>query len=161
VSSVAIRPLEESDHSWVVALLTEHWGGPVIVTRGRIHAADKLPGFKAVLDTKCIGLLTYRLAADDCEVISLNSLHEGIGVGTKLMTAVRNIADRNGCRRIWLITTNDNARAITFYEKLGYEICAIHAGAVAESRRLKPSIPLVGIDGIEIRDEIEMELVLR
>jgi hypothetical protein len=31
---------------------------------------------------------------------------------------------------------------------------------VEESRRLKPSISLVGENGIPIRDEIELELVL-
>lgn len=161
MNSLTIRPIDGCDHAWVTALLTEHWGGPGIVTRGRVHGADLLPGFKALLDGRAIGLLTYRLAADECEIISLNSLTEGIGVGTMLMTTVRELAVACNCLRIFLITTNDNTRAIKFYVKLGYRIAAVHAGAVAESRRLKPSIPLIGFNGVEIRDEVEMELILR
>lgn len=161
MSTLTVKPIDESDHSWVKALLTDHWGGPEIVTRGMIHHADRLPGFKALLDGKAIGLLTYRLGTDECEIMSLNSLTEGIGVGTMLMTTARQLAVACDFRRIWLITTNDNTRAVKFYVKLGYRIAAVHAGAIAESRRLKPSIPLIGINGVEIRDEIEMELILR
>jgi hypothetical protein len=35
---------------------------------------------------------------------------------------------------------------------------AIHRNAIAESRKLKPEIPAIGIDGIPITDEVEMEL---
>jgi len=36
----------------------------------------------------------------------------------------------------------------------------VHRGAVAAARALKPEIPLIGDDGILIRDEIELELPL-
>jgi RimJ/RimL family protein N-acetyltransferase len=63
-------------------------------------------------------------------------------------------------RRVWLITTNDNSDALKFYQKAGFRIVAVHRDAVALARRLKPEIPLVGENGIPIRDEIELELVL-
>jgi len=36
----------------------------------------------------------------------------------------------------------------------------VHRDAVAAARALKPEIPLIGDDGIPIRDEIELELTL-
>lgn len=36
-------------------------------------------------------------------------------------------------------------------------LVAVHRKAVDEARRLKPEIPLIGNDGIPIRDEIELE----
>jgi hypothetical protein len=39
-------------------------------------------------------------------------------------------------------------------------MAAIHRGAVDESRKLKPGIPLIGAHGIPLRDEIELEMVL-
>ena len=42
----------------------------------------------------------------------------------------------------------------------GFRTVAVHSDAVSESRKLKPEIPEIGIDGIPIRDEIEMELRL-
>ena len=38
---------------------------------------------------------------------------------------------------------------------------AVHRNAIEESRKLKPEIPLTGIDGLPIRDEIELELLLK
>jgi hypothetical protein len=40
-------------------------------------------------------------------------------------------------------------------------MAALHRNAIEASRRLKPSIPLTGLDGIPIRDEIELETVLQ
>jgi hypothetical protein len=59
-----------------------------------------------------------------------------------------------------LITTNDNLHAIGFYQKRGFQMAAIHRGAVNEARKLKPSIPMIGAHGIPMRDEIELEMVL-
>jgi hypothetical protein len=58
------------------------------------------------------------------------------------------------------MTTNDNLRALRFYQRRGLRLAALYPGAVEESRRLKPSIPLIGENGIPIRDELELELDL-
>jgi DNA-3-methyladenine glycosylase I len=89
--------------------------------------------------------------------VTLNSLREGIGIGTALLDAVREAARKSGCRRTWLITTNDNLHALRFYQKRGWRLTALHRNALDESRRLKPVIPEIGIDGIPLRDEIELE----
>ena len=47
-----------------------------------------------------------------------------------------------------------------FYQRRGLRIAAIHRDAIAESRKLKPEIALVGIGGRPIEDEIEFELPL-
>jgi hypothetical protein len=69
-------------------------------------------------------------------------------------------ARKRNCWRVFLITTNDNLNALGFYQKRGFELVAIHRGAVNESRKVKPSIPLIGDNNIPLRDEIELELVL-
>ena len=153
-----IRQLNESDRPWVQHLLTEHWGAYTIVTRGRVHQADELPGFVAEVDGERCGLVTYRIEDEQCEVISLNSLRAGRGVGTALLDAARASAREAGCQRIWLITSNDNLPAVRFYQRRGWRLVAVHRGALDEARRLKPEIPLVGLDGIPLHDEIEMEL---
>jgi hypothetical protein len=42
----------------------------------------------------------------------------------------------------------------------GWRQCAVHRGAVAEARRLKPQIPVNGHDGVPIEDEIEFERLI-
>jgi len=119
-----------------------------------------LPGFIAEVDNRPVGLLTYHVEDDQCEVVSLNSLREGMWIGSSLLDAAKEAAQAAGCRRMWLITTNDNLAALGFYQKRGWRLVAIHRDALEESRRLKPEIPAVGIDGIPVRDEIELEMLL-
>jgi ribosomal protein S18 acetylase RimI-like enzyme len=64
------------------------------------------------------------------------------------------------CRRVWLTTTNDNMRAIGFYQRCGMSMCAFYRDGVAASRQLKPSIPLLGQHGVPIDHELEFELLL-
>ena len=75
-----------------------------------------------------------------------------------MIEAAIQTAKAHQCRRVWLITTNDNIQAIRFYQKRGMVITAVHVNALKHSRTLKPEIPLIGNDGIPIRDEIEFEI---
>ncbi len=160
MKSFQIRPLYKDDKNWVAGLLKEWWAGPGVVTRGKLHIADELPGFIAVEQDKPAGLITYDISGDRCEIVTMNSLVEGKGIGSALMDAVKDIAVKNGCRRLWLITTNDNTKALRFYQKYGFSLVAVHRNAVEKSRQFKPEIPLTGNDGIPLRDEIELEILL-
>lgn len=155
-----IRPLNETDCAWATRLLEDRWGSAKIITRGKIHQADSLPGFIAIQQGKAAGLITYRIDRDECEIISLDSLEKRIGIGSALVNAVGSVAIAARCKRLWLITTNDNLAAVRFYQKRGFVIAAIHCNSIEQSRKLKPEIPRLGIDGIPIRDEIELELPL-
>jgi ribosomal protein S18 acetylase RimI-like enzyme len=155
-----IHPLTAEYRPWADNLIEQHWGSVKIVTRGRVHDVSTLPGFVAVKDGNPTALVTYRIEGDQCEMVSLDSLIEGLGIGTALIDAVRRTAVEARCKRLWLITTNDNLAAVRFYQKSGFHLAALHRDALAETRRLKPSLPERGIDGIPLRDEIELELIL-
>jgi ribosomal protein S18 acetylase RimI-like enzyme len=155
-----IRPFTKEYKPWATTLLTEHWGSARTVSRGRMYQADELPGFVAVEKDKPVGLITYKISGKECEITTMNSETEGKGAGSALVEAVKKTATEAGCRRLWLITTNDNTQALHFWQKRGFIIKTIHVNALEKSRRLKPEIPLTGDDGIPIRDEIELETKL-
>lgn len=155
-----IRPINKDDRKWVTGVLKEWWAGPIIVTRGKVHQADELPGFIAEKTGKPVGLVTYNIDGAECEITSMNSLTEGKGVGSALIDAVKNVCIKARCRRLWLITSNDNTKALRFYQKRGFRLVAVHRNAIEQLRKLKPEIPLTGNDGIPIRDEIELEMIL-
>ncbi len=155
-----IRALNKEDTTWLIDLCNERWAGPMQITRGRAHHVDKNPGFIAVQDGKQVGVITCNIEGDQCEITLLNSLVEGKGIGTALVNAVSDTAQKAGCKRLWLITTNDNTAALRFFQKRGFSLVAVHRNALVKSRELKPEIPLVGNDGIPLRDELELEIIL-
>lgn len=155
-----LLPLTPHDRAWVRQLSIENWAADFVVSRGRIHFVDTLPGWGARQGDERVGLVAYELAGRDCEVVSLNSLRPGLGIGTALLDAVADRARRTGCRRVWLITTNDNLHALGFYQRRGYRLVAVYPNALAETRRLKPALPEIGMNDIPLRDELELELKL-
>lgn len=155
-----VRPLSAADRDWLETALVEHWTSHLIATRGHLIDASRLPGFLAVAGEQRLGLLTYDIADNECEVVTLNSFQERLGIGTALLSAAVAAAKSARCSRLWLITTNDNVDAIRFYARRGLRLVKIHHDAIAESRRLKPSIPATGYYGLPIRDELEFELLL-
>jgi len=160
-----IRSGNSTDHDWIVRTLKRRWGSQTIVTRGRSCDAALLKALVAVDTTGApeparVGLLTYRLDPEALEVVTIDALKTGSGVGTALMASAVRIAQDAGVGRVWLITTNDNLRAVRFYQARGFRVVAVHEGAVDRARTLKPTIPLMAENGIELHDEIELELSL-
>jgi N-acetylglutamate synthase-like GNAT family acetyltransferase len=158
MEEIIIEPLEKSDKNWIMEILEKRWGSTEIVTRGRITNALNLPGLKAIVNDKNIGLITYSIKGNECEIVTLDSLEKSKGVGNKLLEAVIKLAKDDHLNRIWLITTNDNLYAQKFYHKRGFIQKAIYPNALGESRKLKPEIPIIGINGIPLKDEIELEI---
>ena len=156
----ALRHLSRNDLPRLRQFWIEHWGGEEMIARGNVYRPEQLEGFVIEEDEEWIGLLTFLVKDGECEVTSLDSLRQGQGLGSRLMDQVIEEARTQGCRRLFLITTNDNLNALGFYQRRGFEIAAVYRGAVHESRKLKPGIPLVGYDNIPLRDEIELEMSL-
>ena len=158
---IDVRPLTERDRAWAAQVEADSWSQPVVARLGELVDPTELPGFVALLDGRRAGLASYAVRDEECELVTIRSLQEGRGVGRALLDAVRDAAREAGCTRLWLITTNDNLRAIGIYQRWGMEIAAFHRHAVTEARRhLKPSIPERGTDGIPIAHEFELELRL-
>jgi len=158
---VSLQRLTPDDLPRLRQFWRENWGDEFVVAHGVVYHPETLNGFIACSANEWIGEITYTFTGEDCEIVSLDSLRESQGIGTKLMEAVLEEARQHNCRRVFLITTNDNLNALGFYQKRGFEIVAVHRGALNESRKIKPGIPLIGINGIPLRDEIELEMSLR
>ncbi len=127
-----------------------------------MHETVGLPCLTAYDSGVPVGLLHYRLDdAGDIEVVTLIAVQSRRGVGTALLGALAEQAKAAGCRRVWLVTTNDNTNAQHFYRACGWSLVAVHLGAVTSARALKPEIPLLGEGCVAIEDELEYELVLR
>jgi ribosomal protein S18 acetylase RimI-like enzyme len=157
---VLVRELTERDATWKDEWLGRTWGSSWVGRGGELVNAAALPGLVAVVDDRPVGLLTYSLADAALEIVTVQAEPQGRGTGRALMQAVRDHGRATGVDRIWLVTTNDNIRAIDFYQRWGMDLVGYHRDAVAAARRLKPQIPLVGDNGIAVRHELRFELRL-
>ena len=154
-----MRPIEPSDRLRLAGLLRAAWGSTRVATRGRLVDAATLPGFVAEDAGEWLGYTAYEIRDGELEVTAIESLTPGRGVGGALLAACVGAASAGGASRVWLITTNDNTKALRFYQRRGFVLVALRAGAVDDARRtLKPEIPELGDDQIPVRDEIELEL---
>jgi len=152
-----VRPVRDEDRDWIRDVIQERQAGDFVVGHGVVSHPAELDGFVAMEGADVVGVTTYRIEGDACEIVTIDALVEGRGVGSTLVEAVHERAHRAGCARLWLVTTNDNERAQAFYDKLGFRVVAVREGAVDEARKLKPSIPLIGAGGVPITDELEFE----
>ena len=145
----------------LLAHVTETWHADFVVAHGeQIHLVE-LPGFVAVDGERIAGHAAYRIDAQDCELVAIAVEPRRTGIGSRLMDRVISVAREAGCRRVWLTTTNDNLDALRFYQRRGFQLCALRAGVVVEARRtLKPDLPATGAYDIPMRDELDLELAL-
>jgi ribosomal protein S18 acetylase RimI-like enzyme len=141
-----VRPVNDGDRAWVAETISNEWGLPVVSISGP-HDPAELAGFVATEADQRLGLITYRATDEDCEVVTLNSLRPRRGTGTSLLHAVKHVADERGLR-LWLITTDENANAMRFYENRGMTRRTLHRDFVKDVRRYKP-------DSEGYRDAIE------
>jgi GNAT superfamily N-acetyltransferase len=157
---ITVQSITKNDKEWIARVITRWWGSTDVVTRGKLLSVTTLPGFLAVLKEKPVGVVTYKITGRECEIVTLNSLRNGKGIGARLLDEVKKIALLSRCKRLLVITTNDNMRALRFYQRQGFFLVAVHRNALERSRLLKKEIPLIGQDGIPLRDEIELEMLL-
>jgi DNA-3-methyladenine glycosylase I len=118
------------------------------------------PGFVAEFDGERAGLAVYAVRGRECEVVSLSVTRPGHGLGRALLRGCVEAAREQGVRRVWLTTTNDNVRAFGFYQRFGFDLCALRHNGVEAARRLKPAIPVRDAAGVRIAHELEFELLL-
>lgn len=144
----------------IIDFMKKHWGSDFIISRGKRHDAKDLDGFIVHNDDKIVGLLTYHISGHDCEIVTLDSLEKGIGIASNLLINMKSKAKEKNCNRMWLISTNDNLDSIGFFQKRGFEMTKIYNDALDRSRQLKPQIPIIGMNGILLKHEIEFEMKL-
>lgn len=157
-----LRPLTADDRPLVTPLLVREWGAVEVValSLGGAVDASTLPGWLALdADGEVAGLLTYTRREDVAHLVTINAFAGG-GVGSALLSALVEQCRGAGVRRIDITTTNDNTRALRFYQRAGFRLTALYVDAVTAARKRKPRIPTTGLDGIPIRDELALSMEL-
>jgi ribosomal protein S18 acetylase RimI-like enzyme len=155
--SMQVRAREQNDMGAIADFLAAN-NSERVARKGVMLDPRDHPALLAEENGSLIGVLTYVIDGDSCEVLTLHSSPQWRGAGSALIREIERVADEHGCKRLWLVTTNDNVDALRFYQRRGFRLAALHKGEVDRSRAdLKPEIPDIGAHGIPLRDELELE----
>ena len=147
----------------VEAQASETWDGLRIVVHRELFDLRELPCLIAVFgNCEVFGYCYYRFSNEtEIEIMTIEAMRKNSGVGSLLIGAIVELAKSSGCHRLYLQTTNDNTNAMRFYQRQGFSMCELRLNELDYSRKLKPSIPLVGDDDIPLMHEIEFEMILK
>ncbi len=155
---ITVRPLTEQDD--LAGWFTQRWGDDLIVWNGRSFTSADVVGLVADRSGTLGGVLTWVVEGDVMQFVSMDASQRREGIGSDLVGRAIEIAREQGLAKIILTTTNDNAAALVFWQVLGFRLVEVRPDAVTRARAIKPTIPQVGENGLEIRDELGMELLL-
>ncbi|GHU75915.1 N-acetyltransferase [Clostridia bacterium] len=155
-----IREIDASTRPLVTAFINSHWFGTDMLIRGEVIDMTRVDGFVLIEEDVITGLVTYIIRDNVCEITSLDSAVPKRGVGSALVAELKKRAIEFGCIRLQLMSTNDNLNAIGFYQKRGFDMVGINLWAIDKEREQKPSIPLIGQNGVPMHHEIEFEMPL-
>lgn len=155
-----MQKISAENKKQVMDFIQSHWFSSKMVVRGKLVDMTELEGFVVYEMNEIIGLITYKIIDNECEIISLDSLREKQGIGTLLVEQVIKVFIRKKCKKVKLVTTNDNMNAIRFYQTHGFDMVQIYRNSLEAARKLKPSIPKLGNFGIPMKHEIEFEKLL-
>jgi hypothetical protein len=152
-----LRPyVEDDDRGWLEERISGGYGaGHLQARRGELIDVLAGEGLVAERAGDAVGIVLWRRDPDGAtELAYIWAFESGGGVGRALVTGMLERVPLP----IWVVTTNENVDALRFYQRLGFRLRTLRAGAVDAAREnLKPSIP-VEMDGIAIRDELELVL---
>jgi ribosomal protein S18 acetylase RimI-like enzyme len=152
-----VETLSSAERATIEQIWRERWGLPICTPTGNWMPEDVQGLVLRRADEKLLGLVTFRIDGPSAEIITLNVLEDSrSGHGTSLLKSAEAAARRLGATRAFLFTSNDNLRAVGFYQKRGFRLVRVHLDAVTASRRVKPSIPTVGEGGIPLLDSWEL-----
>lgn len=155
-----LQKIDGENRERINDFIIRHWFTLQMVIHGESIDLGKAAGWYACDDHEIIGLVTYRISGNEMEILSLDSLRENKGTGTALLHQALSDARNLGLARVRLTTTNDNLHALRYYQKRGFDIIRFYHNALDDARKTKPEIPLIGMDGIPLKHEIELEYIL-
>ena len=153
-----VRATRELDREWI-SNNSASVGGAQVVSNGVLHTLSNYPGLIGEKDGKPQGFAIYNPTRPKAELIAIAALTQWQGLGSLLLSAVEQACIAAGCRELWLSTTNDNLQGLQFYQRRGFVLTQLRPNAFQEVLAIKgmqTNEPVVGLNGIVIRDELQL-----
>ncbi len=154
---ITIAPLD--DLAEVGSQLRKRWGESLLM-HGRVWMLGEYKAISAKRGDALLGMVTYAFDKNTLLVLTLDNFSGEKGIGSRLLEAVSERGRAEGATLIRVMTTNDNTPTLRYYQRLGFQLVAFFPGAITNYRVFVPSLPEKGVDGIPVRDALELEMPL-
>ncbi len=142
----------------VLAIWKHFWAEDEMDCFGREYRAVDLDHLLVCDEDLVVGVLSYAVEREweAINIVALNVLpgHQGLGGAGRLMAMLEERARRLRIGRLIVATSNDNLPALYWYQVRGFSILDILVGAIEPDNA---DDHLVGLGGIPVRDEIQLE----
>jgi ribosomal protein S18 acetylase RimI-like enzyme len=149
------------DYDTARKLVAREWGIDALVIGGKAYRTEEMTLRAAFLDDGSLaGVAFYRLSGMVALLGAIIVDVEGKGVGTALFDTVVADARMARLKKLRAITTNDNFRAMHFFQKRGMRLMSLFPGGVDAFRAFKPGLIEMGHGGLPCRDILELEMDL-
>jgi len=149
--------IEPVDREYIRRHWEETWGLPV-VSIDRTYEPEDVQGLVWRDEWgDAQGLITWHIEGEHAEIVTVDAYQQGRHIGGRLLDGAEAELRRRGVHHATIVTTNDNLRAIAFYVRRGYRMVRIALDDMERVRKIKPSVPRLGLNNVPLRDMIELE----
>ncbi len=153
----SIRPYSSDDHTWAVGLL-DQTGGRYRVRRGKVVDTAVLPGLVGLRDgiPNALVTITRHTGNFELSVVASNPFDAEL----TQMVIRASLQYRNpGNVRAYAICSNAHFDVQRVLQQCGFRLCTTRPSAI-ESLARRSNYPIVTrFDGLEVRDEVEFDLL--
>ena len=151
---VAVRDAEAHDRAAIEEICDRVWGETDIDAFGRTFDVLAEDNIVAEVEGEFAGMISLALDRGELAIVILSVYpeHQGAGIGAAL---VEKAVERASARNLQLVkaeTTNDDIPALYFYQRHGFVLYEIDAGAVTDHH----GAVLPGFAGIPVRDAVRL-----
>ena len=154
----SIRPYSSEDHPWAVQLL-DKTGGRYRVRRGRVVDTAVLPGLVGSRGTDRNTLVTITRHSSNFELSVIASDPFDEELAQQVIKASLQYRSPE-CLRAYAVCSNAQFNVQRCLQQSGFRICSTRPGSM-ESLARRSQYPLVTrFDGLEVRDEVEFDLLI-
>ena len=150
-----VREATAADRAVANDIFRREFGGRQLVANGEPVSPDEAELLVAETEGGVAGALAWRRLPDSLHIIALatDPMWQRGGVGSYLLAEAELIARRLPVPRIVITLSNDNIPGQYFYQRRGYRVTRVIAGAIAAQPQNRG---LVGFANIPIVDELQL-----
>lgn len=146
-----------ADQEWITEYLTDLWKSTDIYLPNGQYDAAALPAFYT--QDKDV-VMTYNFA-QRADVVTLNIPYGyDQNLIDQLFKALKDEAREQEYKEIYATVTNDNLDLMAYLQRANFRFHKIYSGAIHNARDQQETIPNIGRNNIQMRDEIEFVLDL-